>query len=244
MTDDIPRITWHGCHCCGTLPSDEVATVDQSKYAGQKCASVWLRCRNCGTVYQREVPERRPYFRAAKDWDRTDNPTYQSRTRMMAEWLGDTAGRAVCDVGAGTGWLIRLLQQYGDYARCAAVEIPGEDISHLTQFGIETYQVQLELEPMPEALVGAFDHVLNWELMEHVYYPATWFQIMAKMLKPGGLLLVRYCPDTERNQAKIRGPSEWRFPTLDGLILPLQRAGFEIVKVTRQRRRRFLARLT
>lgn len=159
-------------------------------------------CKRCGLVRHRNLPsedELRAYYEEhyRREYKGVYEPAakhvlraYRSATAVadsLREWL--RPGMKVFEVGAGMGMTVRVVADRGfdasgiepnrGYQRFAQQRL-GVNVSHGT------------LEDCAQA--EAFDLVLLLHVIEHLPSPRRAFERIAKLLKPGGLLLVR-CPN-------------------------------------------------
>jgi 2-polyprenyl-6-hydroxyphenyl methylase/3-demethylubiquinone-9 3-methyltransferase len=98
------------------------------------------------------------------------------------------AGKKALDIGCGGGLFLSKLKAEG-------AEVTGVELSDTRAFyakekhGIEVVKRTIEDEYW-KSFHGTFDIVTLWDVIEHVNYPFATLQAAAKMLKPGGILLI------------------------------------------------------
>ncbi len=136
------------------------------------------------------VATRAGYDRWAALYDDEDNPLIKLEERHLPPLLGPAAGRAVADLGCGTGrWAVRLAQ--------GGARVTGIDFSEgmlakarAKATGLDLRLVAHDLAtPLP--LPGqAFDLVLSCLAMEHLPVLAVPFAEMARLARPGGRVVV------------------------------------------------------
>ncbi len=116
------------------------------------------------------------------------SPWYVYRNEVIFSLLQrfGLTNEAIWDVGAGTGCVCRYLIQKG--MSCIAVEPTADGVERASRVaGLTTIQGRLEDLHLPEAslsCVGCFD------VLEHLSEPSVLCQEIARVLKPGGVLLV------------------------------------------------------
>lgn len=91
------------------------------------------------------------------------------------------------DVGCYTGVFPLLAEQQGYEAY--GVE-PSEWAAHIAKQRLPSQKIHqgyLETVPFPQ---GSFDVVTSWDVIEHVTDPKKEIELMARMLKPGGWLIL------------------------------------------------------
>ena len=102
------------------------------------------------------------------------------------------AGARVLDVGCGGGLLSEAMAASG--ARVTALDLAPELIEvarlHLLESGLEVdYRLQ-PVESLAEEMPGSFDAITCMEMLEHVPDPGAVLRACARLLKPGGVLLL------------------------------------------------------
>ena len=104
----------------------------------------------------------------------------------------DLAGARVLDVGCGGGLLSEAMAASG--ARVTALDLAPELIEvarlHLLESGLDVdYRLQ-SVESLAEEAPGSFDAITCMEMLEHVPDPGSVLRACARLLKPGGVLLL------------------------------------------------------
>jgi SAM-dependent methyltransferase len=155
----------------------------------------YLRCENCHATFlhpdqrpSREV-ERHEY---AQHRNRPEDPAYRA---FLAQLAGPLLQRLApawsgLDYGCGPGpALAAMLQEAGH---------------HVTLY-------DPFFHPDPRALEPRYDFITCTEVVEHFHEPAREFARLATMLKPGGLLAIQTCLQT--NDARFARWNYRRDPT-------------------------------
>lgn len=93
-------------------------------------------------------------------------------------------GRAL-DVGCGNGSFIRYMNTLG--WRCEGVEFNPTAVKVCRQAGLKVFHGELEAAGFPDA---RFDLVTARQLIEHLPNPAAFAKEVARILKPGGRLVI------------------------------------------------------
>jgi 2-polyprenyl-3-methyl-5-hydroxy-6-metoxy-1,4-benzoquinol methylase len=135
--------------------------------------------------------ERRLFFeRYASEYDRTLNKyDVARRTEVIFDELavpGEMKGRMVLDLGCATGWLSERAAREG--ATVVAVDL-GPRLVSAARARAKCAGVIADMTALPFR-EGSFDFVINPEVIEHVQDQASAVTNMARVLKPGGSLLL------------------------------------------------------
>ncbi|HEY9143613.1 MAG TPA: bifunctional 2-polyprenyl-6-hydroxyphenol methylase/3-demethylubiquinol 3-O-methyltransferase UbiG [Arenimonas sp.] len=102
------------------------------------------------------------------------------------------AGARVLDVGCGGGLLSEAMAAQG--AQVTALDLAPELVEvarlHLLESGLQVdYRLQ-SVESLADEVPGSFDAITCMEMLEHVPDPGSVLRACARLLKPGGVLLL------------------------------------------------------
>jgi SAM-dependent methyltransferase len=189
------------CLLCNTSDTLIVYRKDQWRY---------LRCRNCGLVSISPRPSKRQLKNDYQDYLPRDPAEIRNWEDMMKPVVKRSADliesrirggeRKILDVGCGYGFFLGEMKSRG--WRVEGVEISqtgrqyAQDILH-----IPVYSRQIERLKLPEA---SFDVITLFYVIEHVSDPIHVIKEVRRILKPGGLLFLRWPHTTPI--IKILGP--------------------------------------
>jgi methionine biosynthesis protein MetW len=130
-------------------------------------------------------------------WDSMDRERAMARSRERAETslellesLDASEGRLL-DVGSGPGWALEVFAREGLAA--TGLEVSARGVDEARQRGLEVHQVDIEAtssEEILEALGGAFDLVVAFEVLEHLHHPLETLHKLLRLTKPDGKLVV------------------------------------------------------
>jgi SAM-dependent methyltransferase len=100
---------------------------------------------------------------------------------------GEPAGRRVLDAGCGTGYNLLELARLG---RASGIDLAPEALAFCRQRGVRAARAGLLALPFAD---GTFDAVTSFDVIYHAWVPDDRAAVaeMARVLRPGGLLLVR-----------------------------------------------------
>ena len=207
-----------------------------------------VRCQECGLIYLNPRPERgemeayyppeyMPYTTAIQDeaspLKRLDRQYGLSKRIDAVHSLFQRPGR-VLDVGCATGVFL-------DGMRAEGWKAYGVDTSPwASQYARERLQLDVLTGEVADASFpdGHFHLVTLWDVLEHVHDPRATLLETARILRPGGLLVMTL-PNLDSWEASLFGPNwvGWDVPrhlhlfpktTLDRL---LRETGFQMQQV-------------
>jgi malonyl-CoA O-methyltransferase len=149
-----------------------------------------------GVKYAIEAEQARiaSHFDATVADYRPDIAEHDGRVRAVVAALGDLAGKRVLDAGAGKGRYATLLKQRHPSADVTALDVSAEMLRHVPA-GITTVRHSLLDLPFPD---GHFDAVLCIEALEHAVRIGEAVRELARVLAPGGTLVV-----IDKNKRKL-----------------------------------------
>ena len=101
-----------------------------------------------------------------------------SVSKISEHFGGDLSGKTTLDLPAGNGWVTEQLKKLGANAIAADINEERPDYA----------QVDME-KPLPFT-DAQFDAILCAEGIEHVFNPSQLFNELARVLKPGGILII------------------------------------------------------
>ncbi len=104
--------------------------------------------------------------------------------------LGELRDKSGCELGVGTGHLVRELLGRG--AKMTAVDISSTYLKALVGYG-DMPRVQADAENLP--FQNEFDFVTCTDVMEHVLNPGNLLYCINDALKPGGVAAIRVPAD-------------------------------------------------
>jgi SAM-dependent methyltransferase len=112
--------------------------------------------------------------------DGRDGASYLERYSYQYEYIKNLKFDAVLDVGCARGDWLDFLQ-----AQRPEIELHGVDAfsSCVKNPAIHFYPCALDNAELPDSY---FNLVTSWAVLEHVHAPGKYFEIVSKVLKPGG----------------------------------------------------------
>lgn len=206
------------CPLCGPdFPRGPVAQGVDFEYGTVPDTFSVVSCRTCGTWMldprptDEELPRLYPESYEPYHFDRLPGLVRRGRDlvqRRKVDMLSEVAppGARIVDVGCGGGALLDLMRRFGpkDWT-LAGWDFPGPHLERVAAAGFETIQGPVTEDALPPASVDVF--VLN-QVLEHFAHPGDVVAALAKLLKPGGALVIE-TPSTEGLDAKLFGRRYW-----------------------------------
>lgn len=155
-----------------------------------------VRCSSCQFIFLNPRPTMESLFRFYQEYLPEEEPSIESWERMMksvfhrAANLLERCGKKgkLLDVGTGFGFFLTEMKKRG-------WEVQGVDISQKAidyardVFGLTVLPGPLEKVAFPG---NDFDAVTAFYVVEHLSHPMAFLRECYRILKPGGLLLLRY----------------------------------------------------
>lgn len=207
------ELEWRPCEICGADDPEPVAARPDLLFGGA-AVYTFCRCRACGVLYQHPRPTEAtigqlyphdtsyPSYRRAiaaepllKQFDRRYG--LAKRCRLVRRHVA--AGRLL-DVGCATGdFLSEMARQPG--WSVMGVEPSPDAGRYAAGSGLTVVRGVLNDGAFA---AGSFDAVTMWDVLEHVYDPRAVIAEAARILRPGGVLVVNH-PNTASLDRRIFG---------------------------------------
>lgn len=201
------------CRLCGSQRSEHLVTTRDFLLGRCETEAVFLRCENCGLIYQWPPPavdgfeEHYP-----EDYDPyLDERAFRSRLARLSLNYGMARRRGfveryvrggrLLDVGCATGEFLAAMARTGRWEVYGLEPSPHASDIARKRYGLSIYEGTLEETRLPESY---FDVVTMWDVLEHLPDPLMDLVRLRRALRPGGLLVVRV-PNVESLDAKIFG---------------------------------------
>lgn len=155
-----------------------------------------VRCLRCGFVYQNPRPSQQELLQAYQTylpegeeeieaWGRMVEPVFRSG----ADFIERTIPRGrLLDVGTGYGFFLALMQSRG-------WEVMGLEVSPAgAHYGKKQWGLSILPQPWEKASFDEdeFDVVTAFYVVEHLLDPVGFLKEVHRILRPGGMILLRY----------------------------------------------------
>jgi SAM-dependent methyltransferase len=229
---------------CGHAPSELVRLFDAGDPATGDRFTI-ARCAQCELVQTVPAPSAtdldryypRGYHSTTKRYrggmDRVLSLVHRSRIRAIERLLDGTG--SVLDVGCGPGVLLNQMRERGWQVRGT------ERSAAAAQQARDTFHLDVRAQGVDDLVAegATFDAVVLWHVAEHLHTPAEIVRGIARLLKPGGMLLIAV-PNFASPEARVGGAGWFHLDvprhlvhftpsTLDAVLAD---AGFHKAKVT------------
>jgi len=141
---------------------------------------------------------------------------------------------SILDVGAGFGTFCLEVQNRRAFKRVVGVEPTSSLAETCRQRGLEVIESPIERASVDHA--GGFDVVTSFEVIEHLFAPADFVAHAARLLRPGGILVLT-CPNGEGFDVETLGVlsdtvdhEHLNYFNPDSLAGMLERQGLEVLE--------------
>jgi 2-polyprenyl-3-methyl-5-hydroxy-6-metoxy-1,4-benzoquinol methylase len=202
-------------------------------------------CQDCGTTYTYPPP-------TPSELDEQYSPTYygpgsvkfvsvlEEMVKRVTRWRAGRIDKMishhsrVLEIGCGRGLLLESLARLGhqcygtERSELAAARARG-------MVGVKIYTIPVEECGFQE---GSFDLAILWHVLEHLEDPSKTLELLSRLLKAGGLLLLEV-PNYSSIQSKLAGKHWFHLDTEHhlhhfsrrGLEQLLRAKGFQVLKI-------------
>ena len=159
------------------------------------------RCVACGLVYANpRAPHEKILARYSREYfwkeylpslgvvdERYDLATFDLRHKAMLDLIAArTRGRRLLEVGCGAGFFLKAAQRAGWTVE--GIELSDE----AARFAVERLQLPIRRERAEDAPIepASFDAAAMFDVIEHLFEPASVLAAIARALPPGGTLAI------------------------------------------------------
>jgi SAM-dependent methyltransferase len=237
------RARFVGVECPACESKERTAAFSKYGFDFQRCGA-------CATLYMSPRPSEdlmAEYYAHSENyayWAKHIFPASEAsrREKIHRPWLArviELAGRhgvplgSLVEVGPGFGTFAALATQSGRFRRVLAVEPTPELAAACRARGVEVVERRIEDagNEIPQA-----DLLVSFEVIEHLFRPVSFVQRCARLLAPGGLMVLS-CPNGAGFDIEILGARAlavdaehfnlFNPQSLSGL---LERSGFEVLE--------------
>lgn len=188
----------HACRSCGSVDMVDLGACSpipaQHQPSGHPIdAGRLLRCRVCAFGQRHPAPDAatlaaiyRETAAEAMAYPFEQNAAWSlARKRLVARLTSNSSPRVLdigCHTGSFLGGLPTAWQKFGVESAVEPVRVASD------QHGVQV--IAERLDTIGDEWAGSFDAVTLFDVAEHLLDPAAGIRQAARMLKPGGLLLI------------------------------------------------------
>jgi ubiquinone/menaquinone biosynthesis C-methylase UbiE len=228
------------CNLCGSAMSRPLHTIPDFWMEQNDIEAIFVRCDDCGLVYQNPQPcqdeIRRSYpqrYRAVQQ-AHTFFHRYGliKRARLITRYKRPGF---LLDVGCGDGSFMHFMQQDLNWKTIGTeTESPGPLPEAILQPSLDIRYGRLEQLAFPE---NSFDAVTLWDVLEHLQNPRDTLKEARRILKREGILVLRL-PNLDSWDARLfrqywagyDAPRHLFVFSQKTLVRMLEQTGFSIVE--------------
>ncbi|MCH9769347.1 MAG: class I SAM-dependent methyltransferase [Gammaproteobacteria bacterium] len=187
--------------------------------AWEKQLFTYDRCENCQTVFMNPRPSEEllhSFYNSSENysyWNKYIFPASEvsrrerifkprvDRLEAIIDELGVSTG-AILEIGAGFGTFCEEVKSRGKFDRVVALEMTPDLAETCRERGLEVIASPIESCGIE---AEAFDVIVSFEVLEHIFNPPTLVSSANKLLKSGGALILS-CPNAEGFEVQMLGP--------------------------------------
>lgn len=175
----------------------------------------YYRCSGCGLVCLHPQPPASNILTAYDDYLPTDPKKIAAWKRMTAPVVRESCGLIrkemrrdtgkLLDIGSGFGFFLNAMKGMGWEVEGIEISPTGRKYTR-QQYGIRIHAATIEDRQLP---AGGYDVITGFYVIEHLSDPISFLQGVYRLLKPGGMLLLRWPHTTPI--VRLIGPLAKRF---------------------------------
>jgi SAM-dependent methyltransferase len=238
----LPEFVHVSCPACET---------DDPTFAFEKYGFFFQRCPHCRTLYMspRPTPDiMSAYYGNSENyrfWAEHIFPASEANRREkihrpMLEYTvaacdrHGVARKRLAEVGPGFGTFIALARESGSFESTIAIERTPEMAKACRNRGVPV--IERAVEEVSTDEVGNVDALVSFEVIEHLFDPAAYLRSAARLVRPGGLLVLT-CPNGEGFDTALLGARSVQVDSEhvnlfnpESLAGLLERSGFEVLE--------------
>jgi 2-polyprenyl-3-methyl-5-hydroxy-6-metoxy-1,4-benzoquinol methylase len=222
---------WTNCPMCASDQGDLFVESADLLHASTQTFRL-LTCRSCGHIYQNPrptvaaidkhypadyIPFQKAIDEEASAWRRFDRGFGRRRRCLAVHRAAGKPGRLL-DIGCATGIFLDGMRSLGWQVH-GVEPSPGAAEYARQHFGLDVFQGRLEDAGIADR---SLDAVSLWDVLEHVHEPRQVLDEIARILRPGGLVVLSL-PNPDSLEARLLGRFwlGWDLPRHLNLFRPL-----------------------
>jgi 2-polyprenyl-3-methyl-5-hydroxy-6-metoxy-1,4-benzoquinol methylase len=195
------------CNLCGSSESYFLHQIPDLWLARNRITADFYQCCNCGLIYQfpQPLPETWPilypenysvYQPARSSWVQRLGQMKRSQVVLRYKSSGK-----LLDIGCGNGEFLLHMRSRGEW------ELVGiEHNKRIAESLKSEQQLDIFMDPLEDISFqsSSFEVITMWDVLEHLPDPRSSLQECRRILKPGGVLVLRL-PNYESIDAQLFG---------------------------------------
>jgi len=226
---------------------------DDSSYEFSKHRFEYRTCHGCGTLYMSPRPSpdvMNSYYSNSENyqfWAKHIFPASEDsrREKLHKPWLERVTGfckthgvsmGSLVEIGAGFGTFCQVAQEARAFEEVVAIEPTPEMAQACRDRGVKV--VEKRIEDITGEDVDGADVAVAFEVIEHLFEPGQFLNQAARLLRPGGLLVIS-CPNGQgfdisvlREQSLAIDPEHVNLFNPASLSALVTAGGFEVLDVS------------
>lgn len=171
------------CNLCGADDPRTLYALKDYRYFVDDVEWSVVRCRRCGLGYLNPRPTRDEIARYYPAPYYSQRDSLGTRYRLQAQYVNGTPGRLL-DIGAARGDFLAVMHEKGWEVQGIEPSVEAEN----------PYGVPIQRAAFPEESdfpSAHFDAITAWAVFEHLHDPRSAFVECARLLRPGGVLVIQ-----------------------------------------------------
>jgi SAM-dependent methyltransferase len=171
------------CNLCGGDATRLLFRLRDYRLRVDDCLWNVVRCRQCSLGYVNPRPTASEISRYYPDRYFEHRGDQRSRYELQAKYVAAASGQDLLDVGAARGDFLAVIRDRG--WRVTGIEPWAGENPHQLPILNESFPGECSLED------ASFDVVTAWAVFEHLHDPRAGFEVVARLLRPGGTFVVQ-----------------------------------------------------
>lgn len=174
------------CNLCGADDTRMVAIQNDYRM---------VKCRHCGLIYVNPRPTSDLLIKLYNDYHQRDGKDEHTWARLMEKNFMGIATMLnrmfpekgnILDIGCGYGHFIGMMKDYGWSA--SGIDPSSRTIDYANAKGLTVIKTTIDDAAFAE---GSFNAVTAFYVLEHLFDPLSALKKVFKILKPGGVVVLR-----------------------------------------------------
>ncbi len=178
------------------MPNCQLCNQDNKKLIITESRWSVYECKNCGFVYVNPRPDEaylKEYYQSylpdtpdkIKKWKYMMSGVFKKTVSIIDEIFSNKKGKLL-DIGCAHGFFLQMMKdkEWDTYG----IDLSKSAVDYARSTGLEVSNITLMEMKCPD---NEFDVITMFYVLEHLLDPVSFMQDVYRILKPGGLLIVR-----------------------------------------------------